>query len=69
MIAYINGVMVQGSPEEIEQFRMINAEKKTSTRFFNIPASEIPEHVKKYWEPKQDYRYDATKGQTHRVWF
>jgi hypothetical protein len=46
MIAWINGVMVQGSPEEIEQYRKISA--KDNKRFFKSSKSNIPEHVKGY---------------------
>jgi hypothetical protein len=61
MIAWINGIMVKGSPEEIEKYRMIASEKKTSTR----PYDDIPEHVKQYDKYNATY---VSKGQTHRVW-
>jgi hypothetical protein len=66
MIAWIDGVMVNGSPEEIQRFREINAKKVTSTEYFNIPKDDVPEHVKQYG--KHNFKYEST-GQTHRVWF
>lgn len=67
MIAWINGIQVQGSPEEIERYRQMTAEKKAHT-FFNFPETkdDVPEHVKKY---KSHPGWKAS-GETHiRVWF
>lgn len=65
MIAYINGIMVQGSPEEIERYRQITAEKKTHTGFFNI-TDDIPQHVKEYGKHRNTYVAIDTKT---RAWF
>ena len=32
MIAYINGIKVQGTPEEIERFRQLFTQTKSNTR-------------------------------------
>jgi hypothetical protein len=52
MIAIINGVVVQGSPEEIEHYRQISTKKEND--FFKVTKSNIPEHVKKYGEAKHE---------------
>jgi hypothetical protein len=52
MIAIINGVVVQGSPEEIERYRQITTKKEN--KFFNVSKDVIPEHVKKYRESKHE---------------
>jgi hypothetical protein len=77
MLAWIEGVMVQGSPDEIERFRMITAEKKistnlkdvieTETNFFRHIENDVPEHVKNY--DKYPYTYISSGRQTHRVWY
>lgn len=65
MIAWINGIEVQGSPEEIERYRQITAEEKTNT-YFKLPKDDIPEHVKKY---KSHPGWKISGCETHRVWF
>lgn len=64
LIAWINGVMVQGSPEEIEHYRQLSAEKKTSTHY-NL-KDDIPEHVKKYGE---SFSYELKNKSRVRAWF
>jgi hypothetical protein len=67
MIAWINGVMVQGSPEEIDRYRILNTKTATTTEFFKIPKDDVPEHVKQY--DKYPHTYISSGGQTHRVWY
>lgn len=55
MIAWIDGVMVSGSPQEIQQFREINGKKKTNTDLFKIPVDGVPEHVKNYGKNDKTY--------------
>ncbi|MBU5214371.1 hypothetical protein [Heyndrickxia oleronia] len=66
MIAYINGITVQGTPEEIEQYRAITAKKVTSTHgFFKQVSNDVPEHVKRYGKSSVIY---TSKGSNVRAW-
>lgn len=65
MIAWIDGVMVQGSPEEIEQYKSITSKKKTTSKNFNL-IDDVPEHVKKYKEGNTIYVLKESKT---RAWF
>jgi hypothetical protein len=63
MIAWINGVMVQGSPEEVERYRVIAAEKKTNTKYITI-QDDVPDHVKKYWTGSTGWSSKDTKARS-----
>ena len=68
MIAYINGITVQGTPEEIEQYRALTAMKVTSTHgFFKQVSNDVPDHVKKYKECSVIYTLKDSSSRT-RVW-
>lgn len=57
MIAWVNGTLVHGSPEEIAKYRQLNNNGKSSG-LFRLDKDSVPEHVKKYgsskgWESKE----------------
>ena len=66
MKALINGLLVEGTPEEIDKYRRL-VEQNNHNPFYNIDVNDVPEHVKKYGD---DTSYVATdKNNKYRAWF
>lgn len=67
MIAFINGIQVVGTPEEIEKYRQIANKKKSTLDFFKTGISDIPDHVKNYGKYNKVYAFKGNNGLN--AWF
>lgn len=62
MIAWINGMKVEGTPEELMKLGLFD---KPTTPLFTLGKDTIPYHVKLYSEAGVSYR---SKDDRTRVW-